>query len=138
MRLGFYVLFAMTFSAFFYNLAVVFAIACVVVVIVVQPYKKEYENFNILDTVMVLVLALGLASITCLNFANVYSRVYEKLSFLFAGLFALFPLVYLCTLSVHWIYRRGFLGFKITTQAARTPELPDRILHSKEYGSYST
>ena len=48
------------------------------------------------------------------------SRVNEKSLF---GLFALFPLTYLtmCTLSVHWIYRRGFLGFKITTQAARTP-----------------
>ena len=101
MRLGFYVLFAITFSAFFYNLAVVFTIVCAVVMIVVQPYKKEYENFNILDTVMLLLMALEQASFTCLNFANVYSRVYEKSSFLFAGLFALFPLVYLCTLSVH-------------------------------------
>ena len=138
MRLGFYVLFAMTFSAFFYNLAVVFTIVCVVVVIVVQPYKKEYENFNILDTVMLLLMALGLASFTCVNSASVNSRVYEKSLFLFAGLVALLPLVYLCMMTVHWIYRRGFLGFKITTRAACTPDLPDRILHSKEYGSYST
>ena len=63
MRLSFYVLFAMTFSAFFYNLAVVFIIVCVVVMIVVQPYKKEYENFNILDTVMMLLMALEQASL---------------------------------------------------------------------------
>ena len=135
MRLGFYVLFAMTVSAFFYNLAVVFTI---VSVIVVQPYKKEYENFNILDTVMVLVLALGLASITCLNTAIVKNRFYVKSTFLLVVLIALLPLVYLCMVTVHWIYCRGFLGFKITTQAARTPDLPDRILHSREYRSYST
>ena len=138
MRLGFYVLFEMTVSSFFYNLAVVFTIVCVVVVIVVQPYKKEYENFNILDTVMVLVLALCLASITCLNTANVKNRSYDESFFVLLVLIALLPLVYLCMVTVHWIYHRGFLGFKITTQPARTPDLPDRILHSREYRNYST
>ena len=138
MRLGFYVLFAMTYSAFFYNLAVVFTIICAVVVIVVQPYKKEYENFNILDTVVVLVLGLGLASTTCLNTAIMKYRFYDESLFVLVVLIALIPLVYLCMVTVHWIYRRGFLGFKITTQAARTPDLPDRILHSREYRSYST
>ena len=41
MRLGFYVLFAMTISGFFYSLAVVFTIVCVVVVIVVQRTLQE-------------------------------------------------------------------------------------------------
>ena len=138
MRLGFYVLFAMTVSGYFYSLAVIFTIVCVVVMIVVQPYKKEYENFNILDTVVVLVLALGLASITSLNIAIIKNKIYSKIVILFAALISLLPLVYLCMVTVHWIYRRGFLGFKITTQAARTPDLPDRILHSREYRSYST
>ena len=138
MRLGFYVLFAMTFSALFYNLSVVFTVVCAVVMIVVQPYKKEYENFNILDTVVMLVLALGLASITCLNTAIIKNRIYFKILFLSTTLIiALLPPVYLCMVTVHWIYRRGFLGFKIITQAARTPDLPDRILHSREYRSYN-
>ena len=38
MRLGFY---AMTVSAFFYNLAVVFTIVCVVIMIVVQRTLQE-------------------------------------------------------------------------------------------------
>ena len=119
MRLGFYVLFAMTYRALFYNLSVVFTVVCAVVMIVVQPYKKEYENFNILDTVVMLVLALGLASITCLNTAIIKNRIYFKILFLFTTLIiAILPPVYLCMVTVHWIYRRGFLGFKIITQAA--------------------
>ena len=101
----------MTLSAFFYNLAVVFTIICAVVVIVVQPYKKEYDNFNILDTVVVLVLALGLASTTCLNTAIMKYRFYDESLFVLVVLIALIPLVYLCMVTVHWIYSRGFLGF---------------------------
>ena len=138
MRLGYYVLFAMTVSGFFYNLAVVFTIVCVAVVIAVQPYKKEYDNFNILDTVMLLLMVLCLSSITCLNVANVKSRFYEKIAFLLVGLVGLSPLVYLCMATLHWLYHRGFLGFKIIKQAARIPDLPDRMLHSGEYSSYST
>ena len=85
-----------------------------------------------------LVLALLLASITCLNSANVINRYYDKYLALLVALFSLFPLVYLCMVTVHWVYCRGFLGFKVPTQAARTPDLPDRILHSGDYGSYST
>ena len=138
MRLGFYVLFAMTFSAFFYNLALIFTILSALVIITVQPYKKECDKFNILDTVSMLVLALLLASITCLNSANVMYIYYDKYLALLVALFSLFPLVYLCMVTVHWVYCRGFLGFKVPTQAARTPDLPDRILHSRDYGSYST
>ena len=135
MKFGFCVLFAMAFSSFSYNLALVLTIVAVAVIIVVQPYKKEYEKFNILDAVMMLFLTLWLASITCLNFANVKNRSYEKPSFVFVGLISLFPLVYLCMVTVHWVYCRGFLGFKVPTQAARTPDLPDRILHSGDYGN---
>ena len=138
MKLSFFVLFAITVGGFFYDLAVIFTTVCVAVVIVVQPYKKEYENFNILDTVIMLLLALWLASITCLNVAAMENRFYEKSAFLLVGLVGLFSLVYLCMVTVHWLYHRGFLGFKIPTQAACTPDLPDRILHSREYGSYST
>ena len=138
MRLSLYTLFAVVFSAFFFNLTLVFTIVCVVVIIVVQPYKKEYDNFNILDTVMILVMALWVAGVTSLNSANVMNRLHVRSSFLFIGLVSLFPLVYLCMVTLHWLYHRGFLGFKIPTQAACTPDLPDRILHSREYGSYST
>ena len=137
MKLSLYTLFAVVFGAFFFNLALVFTIVCVVVIIAVQPYKKEYENFNILDTVMILVMALWMAAVTSLNSANVMSRPHVRSSFLFIGLVSLFPLVYLCIATLHWLCHRGFLGFKITTQAARTPDLPDRILNSKDYNSYS-
>ena len=136
MRLGLYVLFAMTFSAFFYNLGLIFIIVCALVVITVQPYKKEIVNM--VDAVTILVLALSFASIACLNSANVMNVMFEKPLFLLCGLISLFPLVYLCMVTVHWVYCRGFLGFKVPTQAARTPDLPDRILHSGDYGNYST
>ena len=138
MRLGFYVLFAMTFSAFFYNLGLIFIIVCALVVITVQPYKKECEIFNMVDAITILVLALSFASIACLNSANVMNVMFEKPLFLLCGLVALFLVVYLCMVTVHWVYCRGFLGFKVPTQAARTPDLPDRILHSGDYGNYST
>ena len=138
MRLGLYILFTMITNALFFNVATIFTTVCVVVIIVVQPYKKEYENFNVLDTVIVLLFALWLATVTCHTFSNVKDVFYAKSSLVLAGLVGLFPLVYLSTATVHWIYHRGFLGFKVTTQAARTPELPDRILHSGEYDNYST
>ena len=62
MRLGLYILFTMIINALFFNLATIFTAVCVVVIIVVQPYKKEYENFNVLDTVIVSLLSGWLVS----------------------------------------------------------------------------
>ena len=132
-RLGFYLLLLFTMSALVYNLALLYSLVCALIVFIVQPYKEEYKYHNIVDPVLVLLQALSLAGITGINLANVKSRRFVKPHFIFVGIVALFPLVYLCIVTAQWMYRRGIFGIKPAAQQTLTPDLPDRILNSEDY-----
>ena len=132
-RLGFYLLLFFTMSALVYNLALLYSLVCALIVFIVQPYKEEYKYHNIVDPVLVLLQALSLAGITGINLANVKSRRFVKPLFIFVGIVALFPLVYLCIVTAQWMYRRGIFGIKPAAQQTLTPDLPDRILNSEDY-----
>ena len=74
-RLILYIVFTLTLSAFFYNLAVLVIIPSAIVIIVVQPYKEEYKIFNTVDAVMVMAEALWCSTVNSLNYANMKDRV---------------------------------------------------------------
>ena len=139
---GFYILqklilsivFVFTLIALFYNMAVFVIIPSAIVIIVVQPYKKEYEIYNTIDAVMLLAEGLFCSTVNSLNFANVGDRSYVKFISALAGIAALYPLMYITAVAIHWAYRRGLFGFKIIrSNISPTESLPDRLINSDKY-----
>lgn len=56
-----------------------------IILIVVQPYKKSYYKRGIIDTVCILLLALGVTVLNCTNIATVKDQN-KKMIFIFIGL----------------------------------------------------
>ena len=133
-RLIIYIVFTLTLSTLFYNLAVLVIIPFAIVIIVVQPYKEEYKIFNTVDAVMVMVEALWCSTVNSLNYANMKNRNHVKFISVLIGILSLYPLMYVTVVALHWVYKRGVCGFEIIrSRPLLTESLPDRLVNSKEY-----
>ena len=136
MRLGFYVNTFFTKTALTYNLLLVYSLICALVVVIAQPYKKEYDRYNILDPVIMLIPALFFAGMVGVNLSDKIDRAFVKPFFVYTGIVSLFPLLYLCILAVWWVCGRGVFGCRLTRQEDLViPDLPDRIVNSGRYGN---
>ena len=120
-------------SAIIYNFLLVYVLLCALVVVIVQPYKKEYRLYNILDPVLFLIQALFVAGITAVNCGNVTQRDYNSALFVFVALASLLPQFYLAAVVLWWIFKSTFCHCKPIYTQDRSPELPDRLLHSSDY-----
>ena len=107
-----------------------------ILIATIQPYKKSI--YNKIDTVLFLILAMLLASLSA------RSRVITSSFLLFINdsislTLALLPLVYCAGLVLRWLYthtpwlrNRGFCRRK-KVLVEREEELPDRIVNPEEY-----
>ena len=134
-RMGLYAMMFLTLTAFTYNLFLLYALVCAIVVILVEPYKEDYKIYNVLESCLLLLQTLFLAGVTGINISNVQQRAYLQPLFIYVGIVALVPLFYLFVLTVWWVLQRGSCGFKLAPRQDLTPDLPDRLLNSSNYGS---
>ena len=132
-KITFYLPLFIVLSAVTYNFLLVYVLLCVLVVVIVQPYKEEYRLYNILDPVMILTHALLLAGVTAINSANVKQRAYISSLFVFVGIVLLLPQLYLAAVALWWIYKSAFCQCKPIDTQELSPSIPDRLLHSSNY-----
>ena len=137
-RLGLYIIVVFTMTGILYNILFVYSIICVIPVIIMEPYKEEYKNYNILDPVIMLIQSLWLSGITGVNIANLVDRVGVKPLFVYVGMVSLLPVAYFCILTVRWLHQRRLLGLRPSGSRNGTPdELPDRLINSETYATRS-
>ena len=96
----------------FYNLALVYSLLCVLFVLVVEPYRYEYKCHNYLEPCIILSISLILTATTGVNTSSLQSRKYVKPLLMFTALVASLPIVYLCGVTVWWIYKRTPFGYR--------------------------
>ena len=137
MRLCIYLLLFLPMSSLFYNFALVYSLLCALFVLVVEPYRDEYKRHNYLEPCVVLSLTLILTAITGVNTSNVESRKYVKPLLMSTSLVALLPIVYLCGVTVWWIYKRTPFGYRPVQQSTNSDQ-PDRLINSGNYRDSST
>ena len=116
LRLCTYLLLFLPMSSLFYNFVLVYSLLCALFVLVVEPYRDEYKRHNYLEPCVVLSLTLILTAITGVNTSNVESRKYVKPLLMSTSLVALLPIVYLCGVTVWWIYKRTPFGYRPVQQ----------------------
>ena len=120
-------------SAVTYNFLLVCLLLCVLVVLLVQPYKEKYSLYNILDPVMILIHALLMAGLTAVNCANLKQRAYNSALFVFVGILLLLPLLYLAAVALWWINKSAFCQCRPIDTQELSSSIPDRLLHSSNY-----
>ena len=70
--LGIYLQYAIIATGYLYELAIIYFIIVAITILIVEPYKREYAIYNILDCLLFLWLALTTASFTFFNFASLF------------------------------------------------------------------
>ena len=73
-------------------------------------YKPRFSTYNVVDSVLVLLLALWFATIVCTNIAELkahkWSKVFASLSYIVGVL----PLFYISFVALHWMCSRREFG----------------------------
>ena len=138
-RLGLYFTYTITLSGFGYLLVTIIFIIAGITVIAVQPYKKKYALFNVVDSTLLLWLAILSTLISYLNFAALEERHLCGSSFFLIGIVSLIPLAYILAVVMHWIYKRNncrvlnrILSY-IRPQNRFEESLPDRVSRPHQY-----
>lgn len=131
-RLGVYMLLFFTLTATAYNYILMYVLVCTVVVIMVEPYKKEYQVHNSIEPCLILTLALIQTGITGVNMSNVASRQFVKSLFMYTSLVAMIPMAYLAVVTIWWLIKRSPCRWRLGRQT-HEPDLPDRLLNSGDY-----
>ena len=154
-------LFALTLSAAFYAVVILVLIGIAMLIIIVQPYKAKFSSYNVVESVLVLTLAMWCGTAVFVNIAVSKAHRLLKTSLLVSFLVAVLPLLYLVVILLHWICSRWGVGkrlvhsiksqirrvYKPTHDIRLNESLPDRLInpcryrdenHAACYGATST
>ena len=143
-----FILFALSQTALFYGAALFVFIPLVIALVIVQPYKPRFSTYNVVDSVLVLLLALWFAMIVCTNIAELkahkWSKVFASLSYIVGVL----PLFHISFVALQWMCSRREFGQRMigmvhgwiaeshrqmVATAGSEESLPDRLINPEEY-----
>ena len=124
-----YVLYALSISLISYIFVVLLCLLGVIVIVIVEPYKEEYREFNVISANFTLWLTLIYAAITNSSASYFFQNGYND-HYMAAAVFSLFPLGYITGITLHHLMRR-FRRDKVVETLSGS--LPDRLLHSDQY-----
>jgi len=116
-------------------------------IVIMQPYKYQFSRYNTIDSVLILVLALGCATIVCVVLASLKALKWITFSIILVIAVGVVPLFYITFVTVHWVCTQRELGQRVIMKirhwirkdprrivAADSEEsLPDRLINPAEY-----
>ena len=108
-------------------------ILCIIsasIIVILEPYKEEYEQFNVTSANLFLWEALLFTSVQYKNDINNIVQSGLDDHYISAAILSLVPLVYIIVVIIHHLIRR-FRGEKGGDEL--TSSLPHRLLHSDQY-----
>ena len=96
--------YAVTLGELFYAIGTVVLLLLAMLIVIVQPYKVKFATYNTIDTILILLFAALYASIVCLNVSQMKSLKFVPMSLIIGLLTAIFPLLYIFAVIIHWLY----------------------------------
>ena len=108
---------------------VILCISAAAIIVIVEPYKEEYKQFNVISANLFLWEALLFTSVIYKNDTYFVQSGLDD-HYISAAIFSLVPLVYIIVVIIHHLIRR-FRGEKGGDEL--TSSLPHRLLHSDQY-----
>ena len=137
-RIGIFFNYGLILSALAYIFTIILFALMAVLLLVAEPYKREYAFFNILDFLVMLWQAIVSTLIVFLNFSTLMYKAYVKSSIILLGIVGFMPLLHFVILLIRWIYRWS----KLSThhgiifpchQNTTEDDLPDRVSNPDGY-----
>lgn len=120
-RIILFMAYTLTLTVLFYSVATTVLIVLAILIVTVQPYKKQYAMYNKLDAIMALLQAMWCTSVLCINFSVIKGRYFLKFSMVVCGIFSVLPLFYITFVIFHWFYTKScFRGLTERIQLQRT------------------
>ena len=150
-RILWLIMYALTLSSFTFVLITISLIGIVILITVVQPYKKA--THNTIDTLFILTLIMQTVSLLSLSWSAERQHIQRSAVLMLVVLSRALPLLYLTVILLHWVYqcRVGALLCKICTRCREpricctkrrrrirgrlepSESLPDRMVNPGEY-----
>ena len=146
-RILLFLIFALSQTALFYGAALFILIPLAMAIPIVQPYKPKFATYNVVDSVLVLLVALWCATIVCITIAGLKAHRWQKYFLILSFIVAVIPLFYISFVTLHWMcsrrqFRQKMIGrvrdwIKQSRQhictAGSEESLPDRLINPDEY-----
>jgi len=146
-RIVLFLIYAFCPTALFYGVAALVFMGLAMAIVIMQPYKYQFSRYNTVDSVLILVLALGCATIVCVVLASLKALKWITFSIILVIAVGVVPLFYITFVTVHWVCTRRELGQRVIMKirhwirkdprrivAADSEEsLPDRLINPAEY-----
>ena len=108
-RICMFLSYGLTLSGLTYYLLITLFISMAILLLITEPYKREYAFFNILDFLVMLWQASVSTSIVFLNNSSLKYKAYLKSSIILLGIVSFMPSLCFVILLINWIYRRSKL-----------------------------
>ena len=138
--------FALNQTGMFYVAALFLLIPLAMAIVIVKPYKPRFSTYNVVDSVIVLIMALWCATATCIVIAGLEAHSWLKFFVPLAFAVVLLPLFYISFVTLHWMCSRRqcgqvmgrvckWIGERHRQMGAAGSEelLPDRLINPDEY-----
>ena len=146
-RILVFVIFAFTQTELFYCAILFLLIPLVIAMLVLQPYKPRFATYNVVDSVLVLVVALWCAGILCFDISTQKAHKWKICFAIILYIVTILPLFYISFVAIHWMCSqrefwqrilgrvRGLIGENRRQMVATGSEesLPDRLINPEEY-----
>ena len=101
-RILWFIIYALTLSSFCYVLTTILLVGVVVLITVVQPYKKA--SHNIIDSLFLLTLAVHTVSLMSIILSIEHQVTQSRAALVLAVSSGTLPLLYLTAILLHWVY----------------------------------
>ena len=146
-RILLFIIFALSQTTLFYGAALVVLIPLAIAIVIVQPYKPRYSTYNVVDSVLVLTMALWASTIVCINAAALEAYKWKKWSLVISFIVVLLLLFYISFVTLHWMCSQRQFGQRMIGRvqgwieesrkhvgtAGSEESLPDRLINPDEY-----
>ena len=132
--------YALTLFKYFYLIGALICTSAAILLVVIQPYKKDIHNK--IDTIFAMIMALFYTTVYVAALSSSLPTAFEKLTFVIMLVLMLLPLVYVTGLVLHWLYLQSpWLQRKVQwirrrdQWRAELEELrfPDRLINPDDY-----
>ena len=96
-------LFALSKSVYCFSLAALTLIILLFIILVVQPYKEQFNAYNVIDAFMIFFLGVMNIIVVAADEAYTEASYFYTESNVILGFSSLAPFVYFVALSIWWI-----------------------------------
>ena len=101
-----YTIFTISRSIYAYSLGALNSTLFMFIILLVQPYKKQFKEYNVIDAFMMLYFVIMLVMITAADEADIKAAQFSSGTYGVITIFGLAPLFYFFLLCIWWIFGR--------------------------------